>query len=165
MGLRPESSPAAFEYALRLGVTTLELDVQITEDGQAVITHDRRTNPLVCRGTAPALPGDPEFPYLGKLVKDLTLAQLKTFDCGTRRPADPTADRYVDTQIPVPGSRMMTLREVFDLVKRAGAGGRRGVRLNVEAQSPPARRRRLRLASSSCRSPWGRSAGPGWSRT
>jgi Glycerophosphoryl diester phosphodiesterase family len=34
LGLRPESSLAAFTNALRLGVTTLELDVQITKDGQ-----------------------------------------------------------------------------------------------------------------------------------
>lgn len=134
IGLRPESSPAAFEYALRLGVTTLELDVQITKDGHAVVTHDRRTNPMVCRDTAPASPGDAAFPYLGKLVGDLTLAQVKTLDCGTRRPADPTTDRYIDTQIPVPGSKMMTLREVFDLVKHAGAAGRRGVKLNVETK-------------------------------
>ncbi|MGQ0777258.1 MAG: glycerophosphodiester phosphodiesterase [Pseudonocardiales bacterium] len=134
IGLRPESSPAAFEYALRLGVTTLELDLQITKDGQAVVTHDRRTNPVVCQDTAPAFPGDPDFPYLGKYVKDLTLAQVKTFDCGTRRPADPTTDRYIDSQIPVPGSKMMTLREVFDLVKRARATGKRGVMLNIETK-------------------------------
>ncbi len=134
LGLRPESSRAAFEHALRLGVTTLELDVQVTRDGQAVVTHDRRINPVVCRDTAPASPGDPQFPYVGKLVKDLTLAQLKTLDCGTRRPADPRVDQFVDTQIPVPGSQMMTLRELFDLVTRAGAGGRDGVRLNIETK-------------------------------
>jgi glycerophosphoryl diester phosphodiesterase len=134
MGLRPESSAAAFAHALELGVTTLELDVQISEDGQAVVTPDRRTDPVVCRDTSPAQPGDPEFPYLGKLVKDLTVAQLKTLDCGTRRPADPATDPIVDSQVPVPGSRMMTLREVFDLVTRVGAGGPSGVRLNIETK-------------------------------
>jgi glycerophosphoryl diester phosphodiesterase len=134
LGLRPESSPAAFEHALRLGVTTLELDVQITWDGQAVVTHDRRVNPVVCRDTTPAFPGDPRFPYVGKLVKDLTLAQLKTLDCGTRRPADPRVDQFVDTQIPVPGSQIITLRELFDLVKRADAAGSEGVRLNIETK-------------------------------
>jgi len=134
LGLRPESSPTAFEHALRLGVTTLELDVQITRDGQAVVTHDRRINSVVCRDTAPAFPDDPQFPYLGTLVKDLTLAQVKTLDCGTRRPADPRVDQFVDTQIPVPGSQMMTLRELFDLVTRAGAGGRDGGRLNIETK-------------------------------
>ncbi len=134
IGLRQESSPAAFEHALELGVTTLELDLQITEDGQAVVTHDRKTNPVICQDTAPAFPGDPEFPYLGKVVKDLTLAQVKTFDCGTRRPPDPTTDRYIDSQIQVPGSKMMTLGEVFDVVKRARATGERGVMLNIETK-------------------------------
>jgi glycerophosphoryl diester phosphodiesterase len=134
IALRPESSPAAFAAALRLGVRTLELDVQITEDGHAVVTHDRRTNPLVCRDTAPAFPGDPEFPYLGRYVKDLTLAQLRTFDCGVRRPADPRTDPHVDTQIPAPGSRMTLLREVFDLVREHRADGPHGVMLNIETK-------------------------------
>src|SRR4051812_43172783 len=104
LGLRPESSLAAFDNALRLGVTTLELDVQITEDGRAVVTHDRRTNPVVCQDTGPVTPGDPEFPYVGRLVKDLTVAQLETLDCGTRRTPDPATDAIVATQVPVPGS-------------------------------------------------------------
>ena len=134
IGLRPESSLSAFAHALQLGVTTLELDVQITKDGQAVVTHDRKTNPVVCRDTQPAFAGDPEFPYIGKLVKTLTVAQLKTLDCGTRWPADPAADRYIDSQIPVPGAKMLLLGEVFDLVKRYGAHGPGGIMLNIETK-------------------------------
>jgi glycerophosphoryl diester phosphodiesterase len=134
LGLRPESSLAAFANALRLGVTTLELDVQITKDGRAVVTHDRRITPVVCRDTGPAEPGDPEFPYLGKLVKDLTMTQLATLDCGTRRPSDPRVDPVVDTQIPIPDSRMVLLDDVFALVNRAGAGDDDGVRLNIETK-------------------------------
>ena len=48
------------------------------------------------------MPGDPEFPYVGKLVKDLTVTQLSMLDCGTRRPVDPRDDPVVDTQIPSP---------------------------------------------------------------
>ncbi len=43
-------------------MTTLDLDVQITEDGYTVVTHDRRVSSAKCRDTAPAFPGDPEFP-------------------------------------------------------------------------------------------------------
>jgi glycerophosphoryl diester phosphodiesterase len=39
-GLRPENTLVSFENALRLGVTTLELDIAITADGVAVISHD-----------------------------------------------------------------------------------------------------------------------------
>ena len=134
LGLRPESSLAAFTNALQLGVTTLELDVQITEDGRAGVTHDRQTNPVVCQDTGPAVPGDPEFPYVGKLVKNLTVTQLSMLDCGTRRPTDPRDDPVLDTQIPVPGARIVQLDDVFALVHKVGAGGDHGVRLNIETK-------------------------------
>src|SRR5688572_3633883 len=83
LGLVVESSLAAFGNALELGVSTLELDVQVTEDGQAVVTHDRRVSDRKCRDTAPAVPGDPEFPYVGKYLNTLTLRQVRTMDCGS----------------------------------------------------------------------------------
>jgi glycerophosphoryl diester phosphodiesterase len=130
LGPRPESTLSAFGNAMQLGVSTLELDVQITEDGVAVVTHDRQISPVKCQDTAPAFPGDPEYPYVGKYIKTLTLAQVKTLDCGTRRPTDPN-DPYVDTMEMVPGSKMPTLIEVFDLVKRYGADD---VMLNIETK-------------------------------
>lgn len=84
LGLRVENSLASFGNALQLGVDTLELDVQITEDGQAVVTHDRRVSGAKCVDTAPVRPGDPEFPYVGRYVNTLTLAQVRTLDCGSR---------------------------------------------------------------------------------
>lgn len=39
--LRPENTLAAFEHALEIGVTTLELDVQISLDGHPVLSHER----------------------------------------------------------------------------------------------------------------------------
>jgi glycerophosphoryl diester phosphodiesterase len=130
LGLRPESTLGAFGNAMQLGVSTLELDVQITEDGTAVVTHDRQISPIKCQDTAPAFPGDPEYPYVGKYIKTLTLAQVKTLDCGTRNPTDPN-DPYVDTMEMVPHSKMPTLTEVFDLVKRYGA---EGIMLNIETK-------------------------------
>jgi glycerophosphoryl diester phosphodiesterase len=112
-------------------VTTLELDVQITEDGAAVVTHDRRVDPVKCADTAPVVPADPEFPYVGRYVKTLTLAQVQTLDCGTRRPVDPATDPFLPTLEMVPGSRMPVLSAVFDLVKRYRADG---VKLNVETK-------------------------------
>lgn len=125
LGLRPESTLDAFGNALRLGVSTLELDVQITEDGWAVVTHDRKVDDRKCADTRPARPGDPEFPYAGRYVNTLTLAQLRTLDCGSR-----TLPGFPE-QRPAPGARMPLLREVFQLVLRYRAGG---VRLNVETK-------------------------------
>jgi hypothetical protein len=30
-------------------------------------------------------PNDPDFPYVGKFIANLTLAQIKTLDCGSLR--------------------------------------------------------------------------------
>ena len=63
IGLTVESTLKAFGKALELGVTTLELDIQITRDGREVITHDRRTNPAKClRHEARRSPATPSFP-------------------------------------------------------------------------------------------------------
>jgi glycerophosphoryl diester phosphodiesterase len=125
LGLRPESTLSAFANALHLGVSTLELDVQITEDGQAVVTHDRRVDARKCLDTAPVQAGDPEFPYVGKYVNTLTLAQVRTLDCGSRTLPDFPAQQAS------PLTRVPTLTEVFDLVKRLRADR---VRLNVETK-------------------------------
>ncbi|MEV4705088.1 glycerophosphodiester phosphodiesterase family protein [Actinoplanes sp. NPDC049316] len=113
IALRPESTLAAFGNALRLGVSTLELDVQITKDGAAVVTHDRKVDARKC---------GPEF--AGRFVKDLTLAQVRTMDCGRTLTDFPG-------QVAVPGARMPLLSEVFDLVHTYRATG---VTLNVETK-------------------------------
>ncbi|MFD5824060.1 glycerophosphodiester phosphodiesterase [Lentzea sp. NPDC060358] len=125
IGLTVESTLKAFGKALALGVTTLELDLQITRDGREVITHDRKTNPAKCLDTTPAFEGDPEFPYAGKYVKDLTFAQVRTLDCGSTR-----WSQYPDQELS-PGARMPTLAELFDLVRQRRAWG---VRFNVETK-------------------------------
>ncbi|MEU4474323.1 glycerophosphodiester phosphodiesterase family protein [Micromonospora sp. NPDC023888] len=125
LGLRVENTLASFGNALQLGVTTLELDVQITEDGQAVVTHDRKISGAKCVDTAPVTPGDPEFPYVGKYVNTLTVAQVRSLDCGSKTLPDKPG------QLAVPGARMPLLREVFALVNRYRA---KDVTLNVETK-------------------------------
>ncbi|WP_246624364.1 glycerophosphodiester phosphodiesterase family protein, partial [Streptomonospora nanhaiensis] len=125
LGLVVESTLPAFANALELGVSTLELDVQITRDGEAVVTHDRRISDRKCRDTAPATPGDPQYPYVGSYIKDLTLAQVRTLDCGSQ-----TLPEYPG-QRAAPGEPMPLLSEVFDLVHRYRAYG---VGLNIETK-------------------------------
>lgn len=127
VGLTVENTIASFGRALDLGVTTLELDVQITRDGYAVVTHDRDPVEAKCADTAPATPGDPQYPYVpGKTyVKDLTLAQIRTLDCGSK------AQPQFPGQHVSPGARMPLLSEVFALVRARHASG---VTLNVETK-------------------------------
>ncbi|BDP43613.1 putative glycerophosphoryl diester phosphodiesterase precursor (plasmid) [Deinococcus aetherius] len=125
LGLVSESTLASFGNALELGVTTLELDTQVTRDGKVVVTHDRKVSGAKCRDTSPATPGDPDFPYVGKFITNLTLAQVKTLDCGSQRLADFPFQRLV------PGITMPELRDVFRLVRAYRADD---VILNIETK-------------------------------
>ncbi|PIB09188.1 glycerophosphodiester phosphodiesterase [Streptomyces sp. HG99] len=125
LGLVVESTPASFSNALRTGVSTLELDIQITEDHQAVVTHDRKISGAKCQDTGPVTANDPEYPYVGKYIVNLTLAQVRTLDCGTQ-----TLPQYPG-QRPSPGARMPLLTEVFDLVKQYKADK---VWMNIETK-------------------------------
>lgn len=125
VGLTVEGTLAAFSRALELGVTTLELDIQITRDGRDVITHDRRISGAKCRDTRPAWPGDPQYPYVGSFIKDLTFAQVRTLDCGSQRLPDHPRQELS------PGARMPTLAELFRLVRRHGA---HAVKFNIETK-------------------------------
>lgn len=125
LGLTTESTPQGFAKALELGVTTLELDTQITEDEKVVVTHDRQISGQKCVDTAPAFAGDSEFPYVGDYIKNLTLAQVRTLNCGYQQlPGFPQQEL-------VAGARIPELREVFDVVKDHKA---RQVTLNIETK-------------------------------
>ncbi|PTA45046.1 glycerophosphodiester phosphodiesterase family protein [Micromonospora sp. RP3T] len=125
IGMTTEETLAGFAKAMRLGVTTLELDTQVTRDEKVVVTHDRQVSAQKCRDTGPARPDDPTYPYVGKYIKDLTLAQIKTMDCGYQQlPGFPEQER-------IAGVRMAELRDVLDLVKRYRAYG---ITLNIETK-------------------------------
>jgi glycerophosphoryl diester phosphodiesterase len=123
---RPENTIPAFAYALSRRVTTLATDTGVTKDGVLVISHNRAVNGVHCHDTAPAFAGDPLFPYAGKLIRDLTLAEIKTLDCGFTDPGFPNQVR-VSTQMP-------TLQELFDFVK---AHATYPVRFNIETKISP----------------------------
>ncbi|MFD6419730.1 glycerophosphodiester phosphodiesterase family protein [Streptomyces sp. NPDC060194] len=125
LGLTTEESPAGFAKALELGVSTLELDTQVTRDEKVVVTHDRKVSAVKCRDTAPVTPGDPAFPYVGKYVKDLTLAQVKTMDCGFQQ-----LPGYPEQEV-VAGNRLAELKDVLALVKHYRA---HHVKLNIETK-------------------------------
>lgn len=125
MGLITENTLEAFTHALELGVGTLELDTQVTEDGFVIVTHDRQVLSHRCQDTAPAFEGDSEFPYVGKYIKDLSLTQVKTLDCGTLR-----AEAHPEQET-VPGARMILLADVLQLV---AANHSDDVMLNIETK-------------------------------
>lgn len=129
-GLMPENSLPGFAQALSLGVTTLELDLAMTADGQLVVTHDPKLNGDIAQGPDGAYVGED-----GPLIRELTLAQVKNYDIGTLRPGSAYAGNFRDQQ-PVPGTSMPTLAEVVALTERASATD---VRFNIEVKVNPTR--------------------------
>ena len=112
--LRPENTLPAFQYAIDQGVDVLELDMAVTRDDVIVISHDPHMNPAICQG-----PGGETA------IHKLSLEQVRQWDCGAlKNPAFPR-------QQPVPGTRMPTLEEVFDLAAPSR------VELNIETKIDP----------------------------
>ena len=128
-GETTEESLRAFAKSLELGVTTLELDIVVSKDSQPMVWHDPVIDAAKCSDTAPAFPGDPQFPYVGKLVHDLTATQLRTLDCGKPLAGFPNAEV-------VAGNKIATLPEVFALTDAYGADVRYNIETKVEAADP-----------------------------
>ncbi len=96
----PENTLAALEAAWRAGADVAEIDVQLTRDGHVVLMHNRSVE-RTTSGTG--------------LVKDLTLAEIKTLDAGS----------WFDPRFR--GERVPTLAEVLEW-----SGGRFGLLIELK---------------------------------
>ena len=94
-----------------------------------MVWHDPVIDAAKCADTGPVFPGDPQYPYVGKLVHDLTAAQLRTLDCGK------LLENFPDAEV-VKGNRIATLPEVFALTDAYRADVRYNIETKVEADVP-----------------------------
>src|SRR5258706_2089316 len=99
--VRPENTIPAFEYAIKTGVDVLEMDMAVTRDNVIVISHDPILEAPICIGPQPRA-----------IIHELTLAEVREWDCGAVRNPD------YPKQTPVPGTKIPTLDEVLNLSKR-----------------------------------------------
>ena len=127
-GLAPENTILAFETGLRIGVTTLELDVAMTRDDVLVVSHDSCLNPDHTRG-----PDGAFLKQQGPAIRSLTFAELQRYDVGRLRPGSAYAARF-PMQKGADNIRIPRLTDVFYLVKRAGADH---IRFNIETKLTP----------------------------
>src|SRR5438270_12822926 len=91
----PENTMAAFRHAIDIGMRFVELDVQMSREGELVVMHDEtvdRTND----GTG--------------AIHDMTLEELRNLDAGSW-----FGPQFVGEKIPM-------LREVLELCMGAGVG-------------------------------------------
>ncbi|MBM3368131.1 MAG: glycerophosphodiester phosphodiesterase [Betaproteobacteria bacterium] len=126
--LLPENTIPSFELALKLGVTTLEMDIAITSDGVLAVHHDRALNLDITRDAAGRF-----LEARGPAINSLTWAQLQTFDVGRIKPGTDYA-RTFSEQKPMDGTRIPRLSDVFELVKRMGD---QQVRFAIETKLDP----------------------------
>ena len=127
-GLLPENTLPAFQRALEIGVTTLELDIAITRDGVLVIHHDQTLNPDITRDASGRF-----LERRGPPLHALTWGELQAYDVGRLKPGTEYARRYPE-QKPLDGTRIPRLADLFDLVNRSGNGK---VRFAIETKLDP----------------------------
>jgi len=126
-GLLPENTLPAFLKAIELGVTSIELDVGVSQDGIVIIYHDRALNPVITRDESGMFITEPI------LVNRLTLSQLKSFDVGRINPNSDYAKQFSEQQ-PLDGTRIPALSTLFKQIKNLG---NKSIRFNIETKISP----------------------------
>jgi glycerophosphoryl diester phosphodiesterase len=101
MGHAPENTLVSFAKAIELKADMTELDIHLSKDGELIVMHD----PSVERTTGAV-----------GLISDLTLAEIKSLDAGSR-----FAPEFAGERVPI-------LQEVMELVKGK-------IALNVEVKA------------------------------
>jgi len=109
-GLAPENTLAGFALARSMGLTGCEFDIGLSADGVAMVHHDPRLNPDLARGPDGAYVASP-----AALLRDLTAAQLGTYDVGRLRASSDYAARY-PAQHALDGARIPTLDAAMDTI-------------------------------------------------
>lgn len=87
----PENTLAAFRLAWDRDVSTIELDVYQTKDGELIVTHDADTKKTT---------------GVSKIVKESTLAELRTLDAGRWKDA-----RFAGEKLPTLAESLATIPE------------------------------------------------------
>lgn len=127
--VRPENTLYSYAYAIELGATSIECDMQLTKDGQIVMSHNPILNSDITR--------DENGNYIKNNKYDIrlmTVDELKKFDVGVM---DPNCGEYYDlhgkTQFTY-DAKIPTLEELMQLIQSYGD---KNIVLNIETKSYP----------------------------
>ncbi len=128
-GLAPENTIPAFRRALEIGVTTLEMDVVISEDGSVVVSHEPWMAHEIC--SLPSGAPVPEEEEREHNLYRMTYAEIEQYDCGRRPHPD------FPRQDPQPAAKPL-LRDVIATAETYVANhDRPPVFYNIEIKSRP----------------------------
>lgn len=81
-GLLPENTIPAFLKALEYPITTLELDIVISKDSQAIVSHEPWMSHEICNTPDGTPVTEAEHKKLN--LFQMTYAEIKQYDCGSR---------------------------------------------------------------------------------
>jgi glycerophosphoryl diester phosphodiesterase len=107
-GLYPENTMAAFRHALELGVTTLEMDLAISNDGKVVVSHDPYFhNEISTMPDGSEITLDNQFE---NVLYRLDYDEIKKYDVGIKEHPRFPNQKKINTYKPL-------LSEVFEMTK------------------------------------------------
>ncbi|WP_346237573.1 glycerophosphodiester phosphodiesterase family protein [Niabella insulamsoli] len=132
-GLMPENTVAAMFDAIDRGVTTLEMDLQLTKDSQVIVSHDPTFNSYFA--TAPN--GDTLTPSQAKkiILHQLSYDSIIKYDVGLKRnpqfprqhkmaAAKPLLSALLDSTEKYARSKGVKIRYNIEIKSNPGADGR-----------------------------------------
>lgn len=128
-GLVPENTIPAFIYALDQGVTTLEMDVVISQDSQVVVSHEPWLSSQICSKEDNTPVSEEEEKELNMF--QMTYDAISTFDCGSR--GNPRFPNQVPMKISKP-TLAQVIQEAENYVQNNEIPP---VRYNIETKSSP----------------------------
>ncbi len=128
-GLMPENSLPAFEKALAVGVTTLELDTVLSADGVVFVHHDRRLAPQRTRDASGAWIADENPPALLALSAE----DIARYDIGRAKPGSRYAGQWPQ-QAARDGVAIPRLAAVLNRAEEISGGT---IRYNIETKIAP----------------------------
>lgn len=97
--LYPENTIPAMKNALKMNITTLEMDLAITKDKKVILSHDAFLSPeLVTKPDGTYIPKDSGFYYK---IYEMPYAKIKTFDVGLKKLNNYPDQKKMKTQKPL----------------------------------------------------------------
>lgn len=97
--LYPENTIPAMKNALKMNVTTLEMDLAVTKDKKVILSHDAFLSPeLITKPDGTYIPKDSGFYYK---IYEMPYAKIKTFDAGLKKLPDYPDQEKMKAQKPL----------------------------------------------------------------
>ena len=125
---RPENTLWSYQYALENGALTIECDMQMTADGQIVMSHNPALNTdITTDSEGRRVEGHDRY------IRDMTLREVQTYNVGRMDPSIEYYELHGRTQVQT-DAFIPSLAQMFELVRDSG---NEEIRMSIEAKVYP----------------------------